>query len=81
MKSGVEACLNCSKLAAVLVSLVWLFFVTRYLEIKPEYATREYLRLFQDNGKNNGIVRMSSVSLPNLRSPHHPLPPHPQKSA
>lgn len=62
IRAKVEACLNCSKITAIVVSLVWLFFVTRYLEIKPEYATREYLRQFQENQKTNGIVRMASVT-------------------
>lgn len=59
---SVRLCLDCSRFVALLLSLFWLFLVTRYFEIKPEYASREYLKNFQDAPKNQGMISMKTIS-------------------
>lgn len=62
MISIIQKCLDCSKLTAIFLSLIWLFLVTRYLEVKPEYVTTEHIKIFQENAKPNGVVRMNTIT-------------------
>lgn len=74
IKVFVSTCFDYTKLAAVITCLIWLFFVTRYLELKPEYATLDYIKKVHEPNKNNGIIRMNAVTMvkkPSVTSPDY----------
>lgn len=55
-------CLTWSTFIAPLLSLMWVFLVVRYLDIRPDYATREYLKAVHDGPKNYGVVHMNTIN-------------------
>lgn len=44
LNPSILACISLSKIAAIILCVIWLIGVSRYLQIKPEYATRDYLK-------------------------------------
>jgi hypothetical protein len=62
MRASVWKCVNISKLFAFTASLTWLILVIRYLDVRPDYASRRYLKNFYQIQQNTKIVRMTQIN-------------------
>lgn len=49
------------RLLALGLSIVWLFFVWQFLELRPDLPSRQYLKAQHEGPKNYGVIRLSTL--------------------